>query len=199
MSEQTESEPKLRHDPPDLPGYRLEDRPAIPISRLNLLAFPLAIPFGVFFFIVGALLQPADQIVLPFSFLSMLILFGIILIGVPLAHEAVHGMVAKILGARPFYGIGQGFAYTSFHEPVTSRQYTLITAAPLVLLSVISIALYPVNANWFLYILAFATTNAAGAVGDLWILRRIRHLPDDAMIFDLADGFAAFVPDKTGA
>jgi hypothetical protein len=188
-------EPKLRHDPPDMPGYQLEDRPAIPINRLSLLSFPLAVPFGVFFYVVGSLLQPGDEVVLDFSLFRILIVLLIVLLIVPVLHEVVHGVVAKLLGARPFYGIGKGFAYTSFYEPVSPRQYMLITAAPLVLLSLISIALYPLNDEWFLFILAFTTTNAAGAIGDLWILNRIRHLPSDALIYDLADGYAAFVPD----
>ncbi len=196
MTSESNAEPKLRHDPPDIPGYRLEDRPAIPINRLNLLSFPLAIPFGAFFFVVGAFMQPGDEVVINFSLSRILILLGIILIGVPVLHEAIHGIVAKILGARPFYGIGKGFAYTSFHEAVTPRQYMLITAAPLVVLSLISIALFPISENWFLFILAFATTNAAGAIGDLWILLRVRRLPPNALIYDLADGYAAFVPEQ---
>jgi hypothetical protein len=196
VSETTPAEPKLRHDPPDLPGYRLDDRPAIPIKRLNLLSLPLAIPFGVLFYAIGALLQPGGDVVLGFSFTRLIILLIIILLLVPILHEAVHGLVAKILGAKPFYGIGEGFAYTSFREPVTPVQYMLITAAPLVVLSSISIALFPINADWFLFILAFATTNAAGAIGDLWIMNRVRQLPSDAFIYDLADGYAVFVPDR---
>jgi hypothetical protein len=188
-----EADPKLRHDPPEIPGYRLEDRPAIPIGKLNLLAFPLAIPFGVFFYLIGSLLQPGDEIILRFTLLRIAVLLVIILIGVPVLHEVVHGLVARFLGARPFYGIGQGFAYTSFHEAVTPRQYMLITAAPLVILSLVSIVMFGLRAEWFIYILAFAVTNAAGAIGDLWILWRIRQLPQDALIYDLADGYAAFV------
>lgn len=196
MTEDSASEPKLRHDPPDIPEYRLEDRPAIPINRLNLLSFPLAIPFGAIFYIIGALLQPGNEVVIDFSLWRLLILLGIVLLAVPVLHEAVHGIVAKLLGARPFYGVGPGYAYTSFREAISPRQYMLITAAPLVVLSLISIALFPINPDWFLFILAFAVTNAAGAIGDLWILLRVRHLPGDALIYDLADGYAAFVPES---
>jgi hypothetical protein len=190
------AEPRLRHDPPEIPGYRIEDRPAIPIKKLNLLSFPLAIPFGVFFYLVGLLLQPSGEVILTFSLWSILILVAIVLLVVPIAHEAVHGIVAKFAGAKPFYGIGQGYAYTSFEEPVTPRQYMIITAAPLVVLSAICIMLFPLISGWFLFILAFAVTNAAGAIGDLWILNRIRHLPSNALIYDLADGYAAFVPEN---
>jgi hypothetical protein len=196
VSEATHPQPKLRHDPPDLPGYRLEDRPAIPITRLSLISLPLAVPFGLVFYAIGAILQPGDEVVFGFSILRILLLLFVILLLVPVLHEAVHGAIAKVLGAKPFFGIGEGFAYTSFHEPVSPRQYMLITAAPLVVLSVLSIALYPINEDWFLFILALATTNAAGAVGDLWIMNRIRRLPSDALIYDLADGYAAFVPER---
>lgn len=197
MTEGQIAEPRLRHDPPDLPGYRLKDRPAIPITKLNLLSFPLAIPFGVFFYIIGLLFQPDGEVILRFSLWSMLALALIVLLGVPIAHEAVHGVVAKFVGAKPFYGVGKGYAYTSFEEPVTPRQYKVITAAPLVVLSAICIVLFPLIPSWFLFILGFAVINAAGAIGDLWILNHIRHLPSDALIYDLADGYAAFVPDRT--
>lgn len=195
MTIETSGNPKLRHDPPDLPGYRLEQRPAIPINRLNLLSFPLAIPFGIFFYFIGALLQPGGEVTLDFGLVNLLMFAALLLIGIPVAHEAVHGIVAKLLGARPFYGIGAGYAYTSFEEPVTPRQYRLITVAPLIILSAICIALFPVNPDWFLVILGFATINAAGAIGDLWILWNIRSLPENAIIYDLADGYAAFVPE----
>ncbi len=196
MTTHVSGDPKLRHDPPDLPGYRLEQRPAIPIKRLNLLSFPLAIPFGVFFYFLGALMQPGGVVVLQLGLLNLLILAIIVVIVVPIAHEVVHGLVAKLLGARPFYGVGSGYAYTSFEEPVTPRQYRYITAAPLVILSFVCILLFPLNPDWFMYILGFAVVNAAGAIGDLWILWKIRTLPQSAIIYDLADGFAAFVPEK---
>jgi hypothetical protein len=195
LNDAAQAEPKLRHDPPEIVGYRLEDRPAIPVSRLNLLSLPLAIPFGLFFYLVGATLQPGEDVIFNFTIWRILILLFVVLLLVPVLHELIHGIVAKMIGAKPFYGIGQGFAYTSFQEPLSPKQYMLITAAPLVLLSVTSIALFPVEESWFLFILAFATTNAAGAIGDLWILNQIRHLPPDALIYDLADGFAAFVPE----
>jgi hypothetical protein len=197
MSVTTEiaGDPKLRHDPPDLPGYRLERRPAIPVRRLSLLSFPLAIPFGVFFYVIGLLLQPDGEVTISLGFVNLLILAGIVLIVVPVAHEAVHGVIAKLLGARPFYGIGAGFAYTSFEQPVSPRHYRLITIGPIVVLSAFCIALFPVSSDWFLFVLGFAVINAAGAVGDLWILWSIRELPENAVIYDLADGYAAFVPE----
>jgi hypothetical protein len=193
MGQVTEN-PKLRHEPPEMPGYRLEQRPAIPINRLNLLSIPLAIMFGAVFYVVGIQLQPAGETLEWGGYFGLLILIMLILIGVPIAHEAVHGVVARLLGARPFYGIGSGFAYTSFEEPVSPRQYRLITVAPLLVLSSICIVLFPVNPDWFVFILTFAVINAAGAIGDLWILWSIRSLPGNAIIYDLADGYAAFVP-----
>ena len=43
----------------------------------------------------------------------ILIVLGVILVSMTL-HEAMHGIVARAVGARPFYGVGPGFAYTSF-------------------------------------------------------------------------------------
>ena len=195
MSQDTPAEPNLRHDPPDVPGYRLHDRPAIPINRLNLLSFPLAIPFGVMFYVIGALLQPGGEVIIRFSLWSLLLLAGIVLVAVPLVHEAVHGLVARALGANPFFGVGSGYAYTSFREPVTPAQYRWITVSPLLILSALGIFMFPLTPEWFVFILGFTVTNAAGSIGDIWILNRIRQLPEDALIYDLADGYAAFVPE----
>ena len=196
MTSEATGDPKLRHDPPDLPGYRLEQRPAIPIGRLNLLAFPLAIPFVIIFYFVGALMQPDGVVVLNLGWVNLLVLAIMVVLVVPIAHEAVHGIAAKLLGARPFYGVGSGYAYTSFEEPVSPAQYRLITLAPLTVISFICIILFPLFPDWFLHILGFAVINAAGAIGDLWILWKIRSLPENAIIYDLADGYAAFVPEK---
>jgi hypothetical protein len=186
--------PRLRHDPPDMPGYRISERPAIPVVRLARLALPLMIPFGLIFYVAGHLLAPGGTSI-RFSIPAIIAIPIIALVIVPLVHEAMHGAAAWLLGAKPFFGIGPGYAFTSFREPVPPRTYLLIGAAPFVLLSVVCLVLFSIVPAWFLFILVFASVNAASSIGDFWVINQIRRLPSNALIFDLADGYAAFVPD----
>src|SRR5690606_29319888 len=99
------------------------------------------------------------------------------------------------VGARPFYGVGPGFAYTSFREPVSPRAYRAIGLAPLIGLSILGVAVMVLWPSLALATLVFLVGNASGAMGDLWMFWRLRGLPADAQIYDLADGFAVLVPD----
>jgi hypothetical protein len=188
------NEPKLRHDPPEIPGYELRIREAIPLNRLSLWAVLSGIPWAIFFFVIGLMIQQPEDLAFTISLLTIVLVFVVLLIVVPILHEAIHGIVALTVGAKPFYGVGAGYAYTSFREPISPRQYIVISIAPLLTLSIASIAAFALIPGWFLYILVLATGNAAGSLGDLWILNRVRTLPTDAIIYDLADGYAAFVP-----
>jgi hypothetical protein len=128
---------------------------------------------------------------------NMLLGAFIALVVVPILHEAVHGIAAMLCGVRPSYGIGPGFAYTTFPDPVGKRAYLAIGLAPLVVLSLIGV---PLAAGWDHAagaVLFFLIVNAAGAVGDLWMSWRIVLQPSDALFVDLADGFAVLVPEST--
>jgi hypothetical protein len=118
----------------------------------------------------------------------------IALLLVPLLHEAVHGIAALLAGVRPSYGIGPGFAYTTFPDPVGKRPYLAIGLAPLVVLSAIGLPLAAVWDAGAGLVLFFLVVNAAGAIGDIWMSWRIALQPPDALLVDLADGFAVLVP-----
>jgi hypothetical protein len=188
------STPKLRHDPPEVSGYRLHIREAIPINQLTKWTLLMVIPAGFVFTIGGLLILRPDELVVSITIWTALLTVAVLLIAVPVLHEAVHGAVALFVGGRPFFGVGRGYAYTSFREPISPRQYLTVTVAPLVVLSIATFVGFLVVPDWFFYLAVFGAGNAAGAVGDLWILARVRHLPNDALVYDLADGYAAFVP-----
>ncbi|RIK40240.1 MAG: hypothetical protein DCC58_14185 [Chloroflexi bacterium] len=117
------------------------------------------------------------------------------LLGVPLLHEIAHGLTARLLGARPSYGVGPGYAYTTFLEPMGRYRYLAVGLAPLVGISLLGMLLIwfaPDTRGWVVFA---CVVNAAGAIGDMWMVYRILRLPRRAIFFDLADGFAAFVPD----
>jgi hypothetical protein len=123
------------------------------------------------------------------------ILLGVplILVVLPVIHEAVHGLAALLCGARPSFGVGPGYAYTTFREPVGRTAYLVIGLAPLVVISlacVVWASRWDGGANW---LLLFAAVNAGGAIGDLWMAWRIMQQPRSAIFYDLADGFAVLV------
>jgi hypothetical protein len=129
------------------------------------------------------------------TFWDFLLGIVIALIIVPVLHEAVHGLAAMLAGVRPSFGIGPGFAYTTFPDPVGKRAYLTIGLAPLLVLSAVGV---PLAAIWEAAtgpILFFLIVNAAGAIGDLWMSWRSVLQPADALFVDLADGFAVYIPD----
>lgn len=182
-----------RREPPELPGFRMVARERIPIGRVSWIGVA-TVPFWlVLFILISRVLGGPRFDQFEISVLDAVVALAIILVGVPVLHEAVHGIVARLAGARPTFGIGPGFAYTTFREPVGKLAYLAIGLAPLVLLSVAGVALMVVVPSIAGKTLLFVVTNGAGAVGDLWIAWSLRRLPSDARIYDLADGFAAYV------
>lgn len=185
-----------RREPPAVPGYRLLTWERVPLGRLSVLGL-LSVPLWFLFFgaLVAALGGPSEYEVV-FTFRAILIGLALLLLVVPLLHEAVHGVVAWLVGARPSFGVGAGFAFTTFREPVGRAAYAAIGLAPLLVLSVAGIAVMLWWPSLAVATLVILVGNASGAVGDLWMVWHLRNVPPAARIYDLADGFAAFVPEK---
>jgi hypothetical protein len=119
---------------------------------------------------------------------------SIALVVVPFIHEAAHGLAALVLGAKPAFGVGPGYAYTTFREPMGRWAYLTVGLAPLVSGSVSGMLLAVAWAGGREWVIFACIVNAAGAIGDLWMSWRILKLPRNAIYYDLADGFAALVP-----
>lgn len=184
-----------RTTPPEVEGYELLSHQRFDMLQGSIVGMVL-IPFWwVLFSVTVGLL--GGRYISEFSVTLSDVLLGafIALVLVPVLHEAVHGIAAMLTGNRPSYGIGPGFAYTTFPDPAGKRAYLTIGLAPLVVLSVVGL---PLAAAWDRgagLVLFFLVVNAAGAVGDLWMSWRIALQPRDALFVDLADGFAVLVPE----
>lgn len=197
---------------PDVPGYSQVAYERLEMGPLTILGF-LAIPAWWAVFALGIVAlggenpgisffdsdwwTGGDGVGVTFSLLGMAFALFIALVAVPVLHELVHGVVAKVLGAKPAYGIGPGFAYTTFQEPMGRVRYLTVGLAPLVVLSIASVILaarWEAGAGWLIF---FAVINAAGAIGDLWMAWRILHQPANAIFYDLADGFAVLAPGSS--
>ena len=119
----------------------------------------------------------------------------IALVAVPIAHELLHGLAARAVGAHPTFGIGPGYAYTTFREPLGRWRYLAVGLTPFVAIGVAAVVLaatWDRVAGWLIVV---AVVNAAGAIGDLWMTWRVLRLPRQALLCDLIDGFAALMPN----
>ena len=183
-----------RREPPDLPGFRLAVREQIPLSRVGWIGLASVPAWAVAFELISGALGGRVITHPSITLGGFVIGVVLVLIVVPVLHEAVHGVVARAAGARPEYGVGAGFAYTTFREPVGKVAYLAIGLAPLVLLTVVGVATTLAWPSYAGFVLAFLVANAAGAAGDIWVAREVWRLPAEASIFDLADGFAAYLP-----
>lgn len=186
--------PEPRTAAPEIEGYE-----QVAHERLDMLFGTIAgfavIPVAWFVIAVAVDLL-GGPLIAGFSVGLLDLLLGLViaLVLVPLLHEAVHGIAALLVGARPAFGVGPGFAYTTFREPLTRVPYLIVGLAPVVVLTIASILL---AARWHDaagLIVFFAVVNASGAVGDGWMAWRILKQPPGALYFDLADGFAVLAP-----
>lgn len=182
--------------PPDLPGYRQLAHERVSIGRLSVLGAML-IPLWIFAIIFTiSLLGGRSEYSVEFT-PGPFLLFVLVFVTVILVHEIVHGVAAAILGSRPSFGVGPGFAYTTFLDPMPRWRYLIVGLAPLVLMTAAAIAgalVWPSLAGW---LIAAAAINASGAIGDLWMSYRILRAPRGSMFYDLADGFAVFIPESS--
>lgn len=183
-----------RTDAPDVPGFTPIAHERVPIMPLSLAGVVL-VPLWAYLF-VGAIMLLGGRSSYQATLTPLRVVLGavIALAAVPVAHEALHGLAARALGARPAFGIGAGFAYTTFREPLARWPYLAVGLAPLVVMSAAAIALgaaWSTAAGWLVFA---AVANAAGAIGDLWMAWRIVRRPRNALFIDLADGFAVLEP-----
>lgn len=184
-----------RSEAPDEPGYIQIAHERVDMVQLSIAGVVL-LPFWWFVFAgLDQLINGSSGFNVTIGFWEVIFGAFIALIFVPVVHELAHGLTAQALGAQPSYGIGPGYAYTTFREPMGRWAYLGVGLAPLTLISLVGallMFLVPSLSGW---IILTCIVNAAGAVGDLWMAQTILRLPRRAIFYDLADGFAAYVPD----
>jgi hypothetical protein len=184
------------HDPPNIEGYVLVKRERIPIQRVGLIGLLSAPLWALLFVGIAYALGGSPHIRLHITFFGVLIALLNLIVVMPALHEAIHGLTARLSGAHPTFGIGAGFAYTTFREPVRPIPYLVIGLAPLVVISAAGVALLVLRPVVPGQTLVFMVGNAAGALGDLWVVAKVLRLPRICLICDLADGFAFYLPKQ---
>jgi hypothetical protein len=168
---------------------------------MNLLGLVLLAVFGWFFIRVAALLRSDSPPNYSFSAGSLADMGGqlAILIGVVVAvivlHEAAHGLFFWIFTRRRPVFAFKGY-YASASAPgwyFTRSPYLLIGLAPLVLLSLIGVALLAfVPPGWIIPLLIFLTFNAGGAVGDIMVVVWLLFKPASALVLDLPEAIEVY-------
>lgn len=109
-------------------------------------------------------------------------------------HELVHGAVIVALGGRPRFGARWPIALyaTAPAQLFTRRGYRAVALGPLVAMSLAGVALTLLTPPLSAYLWLAWVGNAAGAVGDLAMVRELREFPADTLIEDTETGFVAY-------
>jgi hypothetical protein len=178
-------------------GY--QEQTSLDISRdkkamvaLNLAGLLLLIPFGWFYLSLFAAIRPGESAFsLEISGLDGLFLLGglmlLVLVGVILLHELVHGLcIWWYTGSRFQFGVGIGYAYAAAPGWYIPRwQHIVIALAPLLLISLLGLALLPVLPTAVIpYLFVALLINAVGSVGDLMMVGWLLLKPAHALVQD---------------
>jgi hypothetical protein len=132
---------------------------------------------------------------------AAIFIVGIIVImaAVIILHEATHGLFFWMLtGDKPLFGFKGVYAYAAAPRWFIPRpQYALIGLAPLLLLTLLGLALTPILPDTFLLpVFAFMLLNASGAAGDIlvvaWLFTRRRGV----LARDSGDAISLYEPAR---
>jgi hypothetical protein len=110
-------------------------------------------------------------------------------------HELVHGLLFWFFARRrPEFGIGPGYAFAAMPDwYFPKQQYLVIGLGPLVGLTLLGMAIIVfAPLAWFGLVLIGMVTNAAGAIGDMYVCWRIAREAQDVWIKDIGDGFQVY-------
>lgn len=179
---------------------------------LNVLGAPLFLLSGWLFILAALRLRPGEAgRVLVVQIFTIATVFRVILAALVLSifmlvlHEVIHGLFFWFYTrARPSFGIGPGYAYARADGWFLPRgQYLVVSLAPLVIITLLGLALLALGpAAWLPAVIAVMTFNASGAVGDMAVALWLLKLPRAALAQDRGDAVDFYVPAKkalTGA
>ena len=177
--------------------WRITDHPSRSVF-LQLVSVPLFLAWGFIFFALAARLGSLPPGAISFNPSRILALLAGVLATLIL-HELAHGLAMRIFGAAPRYGVILKFGMIYATSPgfaFPRWQFLSIALAPLVSLSLLAILGMSVWAGtaWPALLAVCATINAAGAIGDLWIMTVVLRYPPRAYIMDEQDGVRVFLP-----
>jgi hypothetical protein len=171
-------------------------------SRLLILLNVLAIPWfsacAAFFIFMASRLAPRDAAsgaargeTITMSALTIVLVWALAtIILVLMLHELTHGVFFWLFtGSRPRFGFKGAYAYAAAPGWYIPRpQFLIIGLAPLILLSLVGISLLAIASGPYVLALVLGLImNAAGAIGDLYMVARLLFAPRGTLIEDVGD------------
>jgi hypothetical protein len=102
-------------------------------------------------------------------------------------HEGIHGLVGKITGYKPIFGVEPPLVFTTFNERISRNHLIAIAIAPLIILDIAAIVLYQTTPLRLFANLCF-TVNTIGALGDIWIVSRLLKHDGSTWVQDTKSG-----------
>jgi len=191
-------------------GYQL--RGTLDLSRnkkaffaVNVFGFILLLAFAWAFIRLAAALRQSASIPLSFpvigglpggQLVTILVLF--VLLGAMLVlHEAIHGFFFWLFTRqKPRFGFRGVYAFAAAPDWYLPRwQYAIVGISPLVVISLLGMALIPfVPDPWLMPVLTFLIFNASGAAGDVIVVAWLLLQPPGVLARDAGDAVSLYVP-----
>lgn len=173
----------------------IKEQPKLALT-LNLIGVPLFLAFGgIMIFLTSTIRGEVNLIASPLACATGAVLAYLLMV---LLHEGVHGIFFWLVTRKlPRFGVTLAYAYASAPGILIPRNpYLVIGLAPLVLLTAIGIFILPFVPEATLPYLVFTLTmNAAGAVGDMYVVLVLLRVPAYAKIEDQGDRISIFLPE----
>ncbi len=167
---------------------------------LNLVSLPLFVLSACVFGLFSSLFKPGILTNLHVVLSSLqnsfsLLLFLAAVIFLMILHEAIHGVFFWVYThTRPVFGLRMLLAYAGAPDWYIPRdKYNIIGLAPFVLISIFGLIVIPFVSMFVAqFVLLLITVNAAGAVGDLYVVGKTLRQPPTVLIQDTGAGFTMF-------
>lgn len=145
--------------------------------------YATGITIGIFSGVINSFLD------LDFTFRPALLIWLLTaIITVIILHEAIHGMVAKLFGHNPIFGLKLPLVYITFSDKIPRGHFILVALAPLVILDIVFILMY-INGVLKLFSDFCIVVNTIGATGDVWIVIKLLGVEKGTLVQDKKTGF----------
>lgn len=166
---------------------------------LNIFGVLLLVLFGLVFSSLAVTLGKLPPGVFELGLREIILVILTILLTLVL-HELIHGLIMRISGARPKYGVlwNQMMFYATSPGYAFSRNtYVAIALAPFILISLfVVLGMWLLQGTLWVALLGVGGLfNASGSAGDMWITRIVLRYADSAYIMDERDGIRVFLPE----
>jgi hypothetical protein len=166
------------------------------LIALNILGVLIFLGFGWMLLWLIPLLRPEPSLAFNVTWVDMVIMLVALFLIVVL-HELVHGLFFWLFTReRPLFGFKGAYAYAAAPDWYIPRNHYLVVGlAPLVLLSLLGIALIPlVPAAALLPMLVVLSAHAGGASGDLFVVGWCLLQPASLLVRDVGDAMTLYIP-----